>query len=235
MEKLVSIIIPCYNQANYLPESIESALSQTYPNVEVIVVDDGSPDDTYEVAKKFPVKIIRKTNGGLSSARNAGIMNSSGSYILPLDADDKIHKDFLKKTVHLAESDEKIGVVIVGMEYIGEIEKGKKIPPLGKTLTMDRLLQWNGVVVTSLVRRKAMLECGGYNPMLIHGYEDWCLWIDIFKRGWKFVDVEDTLFYYRLRKGTMISESSGAWDMWNRMKIRKIHHELYKNKPIDWC
>ena len=83
----VSIIIPCYKQAHFLAEAIESALAQDYDNFEVIVVNDGSPDNTSEVAKRYPVSLIEQENKGLSAARNAGIKASTGSWILPLDAD----------------------------------------------------------------------------------------------------------------------------------------------------
>ena len=101
MNKLVSIIVPCYNQAQYLPEALQSVLDQTYSDWECIIVNDGSPDDTDIVAKEWLVKDTRfkyiyKENGGLSSARNAGIESSKGDYILPLDADDKIGRDYLK-------------------------------------------------------------------------------------------------------------------------------------------
>ena len=92
----VSIIIPVYNHAQWLPDAISSALNQTVP-CEVIVVNDGSPDNTSEVAKMFDVKLIEKENGGLTSARNAGIKEATGEWILTLDADDKIAPDFVEK------------------------------------------------------------------------------------------------------------------------------------------
>jgi glycosyltransferase involved in cell wall biosynthesis len=88
---LVSIIIPCYNQAHFLGEAIESALAQTYPRFEIIVVDDGSTDNTNEVAASYPgVHCVQQRNQGLSAARNTGLHNSTGEYIVFLDADDRI-------------------------------------------------------------------------------------------------------------------------------------------------
>lgn len=88
---LVSIVIPCYRQAHFVGESIESALSQTYPHVEVIVVDDGSPDNTEEVVLRYPgVRYVRQPNGGLASARNLGLRRSNGEYVIFLDADDRL-------------------------------------------------------------------------------------------------------------------------------------------------
>src|ERR671910_2125032 len=94
---LVSVVIPCYNQAHFLGEAIESVLSQTYPHFEVVVVDDGSPDNTQEVASRYPgVRYIRQENQGLAGARNAGIRRSNGSYLVFLDADDRLLADALE-------------------------------------------------------------------------------------------------------------------------------------------
>jgi glycosyltransferase involved in cell wall biosynthesis len=88
---LVSVIIPCYNQAHFLGEAIESVLSQNYAHFEVVVIDDGSTDNTSEVASRYPgVRCIRQENQGLAGARNAGIRHSSGSYLVFLDADDRL-------------------------------------------------------------------------------------------------------------------------------------------------
>ena len=104
MNPTVSVIIPCYNQAHFLPEAVESVVSQTFTSWECIIVNDGSPDKTNEVAQqliaKYPNKIIRlleKLNGGLADARNAGITISQGIYWLPLDADDALAATFLEK------------------------------------------------------------------------------------------------------------------------------------------
>ncbi len=90
-EALVSVVIPCYKQAHFLPEAIKSVLAQTYSGVEAIVVDDGSPDNTSEVACRHrDVRCIRQQNQGLSGARNTGLRESRGSFVMFLDADDRL-------------------------------------------------------------------------------------------------------------------------------------------------
>ncbi len=90
-QALVSVIIPCYRQAQYLAEAIESVLVQTYPHLEIVVVDDGSPDNTAEIAGRYPgVRCVRQPNRGVSEARNLGIRSSTGSFLVFLDADDRL-------------------------------------------------------------------------------------------------------------------------------------------------
>ena len=88
---LVSVVVPCYRQAHYLAEAIESVLAQTYPHIEVVVVDDGSPDNTGEIAARYPgVRYVREEQRGVSEARNLGIRMSTGSFLIFLDADDRL-------------------------------------------------------------------------------------------------------------------------------------------------
>src|SRR5215208_7628052 len=94
---LVSVVIPCYNQAHFLGEAIESVLAQSYPYFEIIVVDDGSPDDTSEVAARYPeVRLVRQENQGVSGARNSGFARSEGEYVVFLDADDRLLPEALE-------------------------------------------------------------------------------------------------------------------------------------------
>jgi glycosyltransferase involved in cell wall biosynthesis len=94
---LVSVIIPCYRQAHYLAEAIESVLAQTYPHLEIVVVDDGSPDNAAEIAARYPgVRCVWQPNRGVSEARNLGIRNSNGSFLIFLDADDRLRPDAIE-------------------------------------------------------------------------------------------------------------------------------------------
>src|ERR687885_795015 len=94
---VVSVVIPCYNQAHFLGEAIESVLAQSYPHFEIVVVDDGSTDNTSEVAARYPgVRCIRQNNQGVAAARNTGIRESNGSYLVFLDADDRLLPEALE-------------------------------------------------------------------------------------------------------------------------------------------
>src|SRR5918995_6791294 len=97
---LVTVVIPCYNQAHFLGEAIESVLSQSYKRFEIVVVDDGSTDDTSEVATRYPrVRCIRQENRGLAGARNTGIRHCQGEYVVFLDADDRLLPEALEAGV----------------------------------------------------------------------------------------------------------------------------------------
>ena len=101
---LVSIIVPCYKQAHLLPETLDSVLKQTYRNWECVIVNDGSPDNTSEVANQYIMKdkrfvLLEQENQGLAMARNNGIKKSQGQYILPLDSDDLIEPSYIEKAI----------------------------------------------------------------------------------------------------------------------------------------
>ena len=124
---LVSVVIPCYNQAHFLGEAIESVLGQSYRNVEIIVVDDGSTDNTSEVATRYPkVRCIRQKNQGLSGARNSGLRESKGSYLVFLDADDLLLPHALE----------------VGVERLKAHPECAFVSGRYKHITADRQLLW---------------------------------------------------------------------------------------------
>lgn len=116
---LVSAIVPCYNQARFSPEAIESALSQTHGNRDVIVVDDGSPDATAEVTARYPdVRCLRQSNRGLAGARNAGFRASSGQYVLFLDADDRLTPNAVEAHLCCFEKHPETGFVVGDIDHI---------------------------------------------------------------------------------------------------------------------
>lgn len=220
---LASIVIPVYNQAQFLPEAVSSALAQTYGNVEVIVVNDGSTDDSLAKAKEWgsAIKLVNQSNKGLPGARNAGVMNSSGEVMLMLDADDWIDKDYLAKTVPLMMDG--VGAVTTGTAPFGEYNgcDWEAVKP-----RLENLKVRNGLVYCSLIRRAAFLETGGYNPRMTWGYEDWNLWIDIMKRGWDIIALMEPLFHYRVKAASMFTEAAKHHEELVSI-IHKLHPDLY--------
>lgn len=193
----VSVVIPCYKHAQYLPEAIQSVLDQSVKAHEIIVVNDGSPDNTSEVAKMFPVKLVEKPNGGLSSARNAGIAVATGDYIVCLDADDMLRPDAIKE--HLALADEN-SVVTCGLTWFGN-ETGTFRP---EGATLESLLNRNTVYCNSLFPRKACekVKYDESDTMRL-GLEDWLFWIELAAEGYTFKTSEYVALLYRKHANNM--------------------------------
>ncbi len=231
----VSIIVPCYKQAHYLRDSLQSVLDQNFNAWECIIVNDGSPDSTEEEAQKWCVndnrfRYLKKPNGGLSSARNAGIAISRGEFILPLDADDLIHPEYLQKLLPVIENDPKIEVVscysLFFKDTIDNVVNKRK--PTGTTI--DALLFENTMMATSLYRKKSWKRVGGYDESMKDGFEDWDFWISVLKEGAEFKIVPEFLFYYRKAQMSMLTNTIA-----NRLEsvtkyIYKKHSEVYINK-----
>lgn len=219
----VSIIVPCYNQAHYLAETLQSVLEQTYTNWECIVVNDGSPDNTEEVAlewtkkdKRF--KYISKQNGGVSDARNLGIKNSEGIYLLPLDADDKISKSYLNEAVRILDLNEEIKVVYCEAEFFGT-KKGKwKLP----RFSYEELLRRNIVFCSSVFRRADFNKTTGYNINMQLGLEDWDFWLTLVEHGATFYKLSGIHFYYR------ISQNSRNQSI-DSNKLQFLYKQIYLN------
>ena len=206
---LVSIIVPCFNQSKYLTEALESVLAQTYLNWECFIVNDGSNDDTELIALEFVekddrFKYLKKNNGGLSSARNQGIKNSYGVYILPLDADDKIGFEYIEKAIQILDNDPNVKVVYSKAEFFGDIE-GKWDLPL---FTLKGLALSNMIFCSAMFKKLDYDLIGGYDETFLYGYEDWDLWLGILGKGGVAVQLPEVYFYYRKKKDSML-ESLG--------------------------
>ena len=233
MNKLVSIIVPCYNQAQFLTDSLQSVLNQTYKNWECIIVNDGSPDNTEEEAKKWCIKdnrfrYLHKLNGGLSSARNAGVSESKGDYILPLDSDDIIDSKFLEKLVPVLDNDKALAIITCYSKFFnGKISNiVHELKPTGDTYRS--LLFENNLIASSLYRKKCWQEVGGYDENMKNGFEDWEFWISILKGKWKYKVVEEFLFYYRKSKKSMLTNTLENHRISNMEYVFEKHKELYK-------
>ena len=228
----VSIVVPCYNQAHFLKDSLQSVLDQNYIEWECIIVNDGSPDNTESIAQKWCAidsrfKYIKKENGGLSSARNAGIAISKGEYILPLDADDILHEDYLTLLVPELQQNPSLAIVSCYSNFFIEnisniIHKQK---PIGTTY--HALLYENNMMATSLYRKWCWEEVGGYDENMKNGFEDWEFWIAITKKGWEYKFVEAFLFYYRKSKKSMLIETLNNHVESNMEYVFKKHNEIY--------
>ena len=239
MDVNISVIVPCYNQAHFLEEALGSVLNQTYLNWECIIVNDGSPDNSESVAKKWCEKDNRfrylyQENGGLSSARNAGMKISKGEYILPLDADDIIAESFLTRLVSELIEDKSLAIVSCYSRFFIENTTNivNELKPKGDTY--HYLLYVNQLVATSLYRKKYWIEVGGYDEQMKAGFEDWEFWLAITKRGWKYKVIEEFLFYYRKSKKSMLVDTINNHFETTKEYIIKKHSDIYI-KDFDNC
>lgn len=203
----VSVIIPCYNQGEYIDEAVDSVLAQTFQDFEIIIVNDGSTDDfTNEKLKNYnkpKTRVIHTENQGLAAARNNGIRASSGEYILPLDADDKIKPTFIKTVLNKIINQQHIKAIGTCVEFFGETS-GFICPEGGGILNF---LHYNNTVATTLFRKSDWISINGYDERMKDGYEDWDFWIRLLKENGEILIIQDHLFLYRKRKNSMLSDS----------------------------
>lgn len=188
----VSVIIPLYNLKQYIGKAIESVLTQTYPNIEIIVVDDGSTDEPQTVLNKYEgrIKLIRQEeNKGPSNARNTGIRNSKSEYIVFLDADDYICPNKIEIEVKVLEKYPEIGWVyetsLIFDENKSIIKKlpdavlqSTEQPPQGKIFHKLLTGRGNLMPVNAVMIRRKVIDVGLFDESL-RGYEDWDFWLRI--------------------------------------------------------
>jgi len=228
IQSKVSIIIPCYNDAQYIEKSVQSALNQTYPNKEVIIVDDGSNTETKLILKKLESKITKlltQENQGQSIARNNGIRIASGEYILNLDSDDFFESSFCEKAIRKFQEDDEIKIVTCHANRFNEKGNIDVFTPTGGAL--NNFLFANSALGSSMFRRKDWEHTDGYEEKLpILGFEDWEFYIQILKLGGYAYVINETLFNYQLREGS--TSNRIRYERLDKFKliIRK-HRELY--------
>lgn len=214
MEKTkFSVVIPCYDQAKYLPEAIESVLAQTYKAHEIIVVNDGSPDDTRYVARQYPITYVEQTNRGLSSARNTGIMNLTcglDDFFHPLDADDMMREDCLEKEAYAIAERPDCDVIAPSFKCFGKYNDTVILMdnPKLEDFKFSQGRPSNRIGSFSATRRRALLEVGGYSTKMVWGWEDLHLWINLLSRGKKILTIPEPLILYRTKDHSMINDAN---------------------------
>lgn len=221
--EIVSIIVPCYNQAQYLDECLNSVLDQTYPNWECIIVNDGSPDNTEEVAMKWTNKDERFIylfieNNGVSNARNIGIKKAIGQFILPLDADDKIDSNYINAAVNKFQEDEKLTLVYCKAKKFGDINEEWIL----NDFSLQQLAIDNVIFCTAMYKKKDWEKIGGYDINMISGLEDWEFWISLLKRDAKVIKLDFIGFYYRIKNNSRQTNLNAAEkkDLLNYISIK---------------
>lgn len=201
----ITFVVPCYNQANFLDEALLTVQNQTYTNWECIIVNDGSTDNTKAIAqiwleKDDRFKYLEKENGGLSSARNAGIKLCKTEYVFPFDADDKLHEDYLKKAVAILSDNKKIEVLTAKVQLFGTKNNILELPEY----SFKRLLTRNCFIACSIYKKETFDRVGGYDENL-KSFEDWDFWISALQNGGEHYQIDKVLYYYRKHEDHSLS------------------------------
>lgn len=230
MNPKVSIVIPCFNEDKYIRRAIQSALDQSFSSKEIIVVDDGSNQKTREILKQLEPSInllITQKNQGVIAARNNGISQARGEYILTLDADDYFDPEFLINAVPVLESETQIGMVTCWFEVTNELTNIKRlIKPTGASAFIA--LFHNNAPASLLFRKKCWLEVGGYDNKLQNGYEDWEFNIAVGAKGWQVHVFPKVLFNYTNRIGSRNKKARNFYP-----EIRKYTYKKHKKLLVE--
>lgn len=223
----VSVIVPVYKQEKYLGQCLESVANQTFQDWECIVVDDGSdnPDLIDDIASSSVGNrgsVIHQSNRGLATARNIGIAEASGRFLVCLDADDYLHLEFLEKTTAVLHNSNEPGVTYCWTRHFGA-RRDLFIPP--SNIRLFWLLQRNLIPVTCLFSKEIWENIGGFDKNMHIGHEDWDFWIRVCLAGYRFSCIDEPLFYYRKYPGSMLSNAV-------KQRADTIHYIRHKYSQI---
>lgn len=219
----VSVIMPCYNDGKYIGEAISSVWAQTYKNIELIIIDDGSDDEDTKrllcsISQDKRVSVLYAEHAGPASARNFGIENATGTFILPLDSDDIIEPTYIEKAVDIIQKDKAVGAVYCQAYLFGEKRGRWELPDFS---LRDMLID-NIVFVTALFRKTDWERVGGFDISMDEGMEDYDFWISILEIGKEIYQIPETLFYYRIKKESRTTKFLGDID-----KTKNIYKKIY--------
>lgn len=224
----VSVIVPCYNCGPYIGETIDSVLSQTYQDFEIIIINDGSSEaETVSILRAFDkpkTKVIHTDNQGPAAARNTGIKASSGIYILPLDGDDKIGSTYMEKAVSILDHRANIGIVYCEAEFFGGIVGKWPLPEY----QFPRILLGNMIFCSGFYRRSDWERTEGYDPNpLLQGWEDYDFWLYLIELGVEVYRLPEVLFFYRRRTDSISASFTREHSVNAFCRLFNNHFKLY--------
>ena len=222
----VSVIIPCYNSAQWIDKAVGSIKGQDFTDYELIVIDDASDDpltkEKIAAYQKDPTirVLVNEQNKGVPATRNVAMRTARGKYIVNLDADDYFDLTFLGKAVSVMEKKDKVGIVYPYIQIFGDYDSKNKLP----ATTFIKQLSFNGITASCMFRKECFDQCGGYDEKIRP--EDWEFWIRIMALGWKAHCIKEFLFFYQVREGSAISHIDSHGDFYARLIYEK-HRALY--------
>lgn len=234
---MVSVIIPNYNHARYLSDAIDSILAQTYSNYEILVIDDGSTDNSREVAAQYGDKInyIYKDNAGLSAARNTGIRRSKGEFIALLDADDMYQPEFMQTLVQVLKTRKAVDGVYCGYQFY--TDEGEPMSQIENRVFPDDQMYktfWGAnywVPECVIMRRKCYETAGPYDESL-RALEDWDVWLRILAQH-RVTGLTDVLIRHRALPNSMSSDPVKMND--NRFAVMKNRFGTFEQPKPEFA
>ncbi len=232
----ITVVIPAYNSARFIAETIKSALNQTLPPDEVLVIDDGSTDATGDIAKSFgpPVRVIRTPNRKVSAARNRGTLEATSEWIALLDADDLWEPNKLER--QMQELDRHPGadlcysgrVVLVQDDDTTHLGDIVAVPP-AEEISEALLEQSRFPPSAVIIRRSTLLAVGGFDIDFTHA-EDWELWLRLRNRGAKFVCCPEPLLQYRVHPASISHQALPQLEATDRVFRLRAMPQLPRHK-----
>lgn len=230
---LVSIVITCFNYGRFLGEAIESALGQTHDPVEVVVVDDGSTDDSRDVARRYPVKLVEQANRGVCAARNRGARETRGGHLMFLDADDLLEPTYVERCLApLAHAPPRVAYAYTQVRMFGLEDRVEISAPFSPA----RLIQGNMVNASALLRRAPFEHVGGFAENWRLRHEDRELWLRLLAHGYEGVFVPEPLLRYRrhgVTRNTMTAREMAEIDAALRVRFPRLHRRQLALHPIE--
>lgn len=225
----VTVIIPCYNDGQYLMEALQSIYKQTLLPEKIIIVDDGSNTATKKILASINhplVQIVHQENKGVSVARNHAISIAQTDYILNLDADDYYEPTFLERAAAILEKDQEVVAVSSYCRIFRAQTTIEIIEPQGGSL--KNFIVKNQSRASAMFTKKAWLTVGGFDEKMKEGYEDWEFWIAILKLGGTIHVIQEVLSHYRIKKVSRDQNALKMYDFELRKYIFLKHREVYE-------
>jgi hypothetical protein len=231
----VSVVITCFNYAEWLPESVASILAQTLTQFELLIVDDGSTDGSLAVAHELAagdrrITVISQPNSGQPAIpRNRAIRRARGRYVVSLDADDTLAPATLELCAAALDADPTVGMAYARQNNLGVSEELLNPTPW----SLERLKRANFLNCATMYRRDAWEAAGGYSTN-VRGYEDWDLWLGIALAGYRGRSVPEATFNYRIHQGGVYSQAKGG-DQTLKAQIVINRSALYGDGVLEWA
>ncbi|MBR4276280.1 MAG: glycosyltransferase [Prevotella sp.] len=233
----ISIVIPCFNGAKWLSETVQSIFSQTFKQWECIIVNDGSIDNSFSLIKKYSeadnrIKYIDKKNEGIAIARNEAISMSQGEYILALDADDIIAPTYIEKAIEHFDKHPNTKIVYCQADFFGSVNKHWELP----AYKYCEFIYNNCIFCSAIYRREDYNRTRGYNSNMKAIFEDWDFFLSMLNENDEVYCIPETLFFYRQHENSR-TDMSPETVAEARLQIILNHPEIYSKdikKTAQW-